>query len=123
MAENEKWCGAPLRGVWGRCERPATVVRDGNGYCWQHDPVRLKEKAVADREARKAEIARVEAEQDARIARRQLEGRCGLHDLSDEDLHLLASCGGVRPIIERARAAWRSREIRESGVPIPTGES
>jgi hypothetical protein len=113
-------CGAVLRGIWGRCERPVTVTRDGKGYCWQHDPVRIKEAADRAWAARKAEMAAADAKAEARRRRRDLERRAGIVDLSDADLEVLVSVGGVSPIIERARAAERSREVRESGVPVPT---
>jgi hypothetical protein len=112
-------CGAALRGIWGRCERPVTVTRDGKGYCWQHDPVRRKEESDAALEARKAVVAANEAKAKARYRHRELERCAGIVGLSDEDLEILASIGGVFPIIERAREAERSRQVRESGAPAP----
>lgn len=47
----EKRCSTRVFGPrvlsW-QCNRKGTVERDGKWYCWQHDPVRLKEKAEAD---------------------------------------------------------------------------
>lgn len=31
-----------------QCNRRATVECEGKWYCWQHDPVRMKEKAEED---------------------------------------------------------------------------
>jgi hypothetical protein len=112
-------CGAVLKHIFGRCERLATVERNGHRYCWQHDPWRLKATADQAWEARKAELAAEEAKAEARYRRRELERRAGIVGLSDEDLTLLASVGGVSPIIERAREAERSRQVRESGAPAP----
>lgn len=63
MTANE--CSGKVRGIYrdvsGRvypCARPATVERDGEWYCWQHDPERVrvdKEKRLA---AGRAELDR-----------------------------------------------------------------
>jgi hypothetical protein len=117
MAET---CGAVLKHIFGRCERPVTVTRDGKGYCWQHDPERRKAAADAAWEVRKAAMAVEEAKAKARYRRRELERHAGIVGLSDADLETLVSVGGVFPIIERAREAERSRQVRESGAPVPT---
>lgn len=84
----------------GSCARKPTVVHDGKPYCWQHDPVRMRRKAAESWAKRKAEMARIEAEQDARIARRKLVEAAGLSDLTDDELRAIAARGGIRAMLK-----------------------
>lgn len=86
----------------GMCDRKPSVVRDGKPYCWQHDPERLSQLAKERWERCKAEIARVEQEQDARIERRRLEAAAGADNLTNDDLQTLIRLGGIRALIAKA---------------------
>lgn len=96
-------CEGKLRGRLGTCERSGTVVRDGKWYCKQHDPEALTAKARKDWAQRRAWIASVESQQDARIARRQLLTAAGLDNPSDDLLRLIADLGGIETVLDAVR--------------------
>jgi hypothetical protein len=87
----------------GRCERKPIVVHDGKPYCWQHDPERLQKIAREKWEARKAEMARDDAEFERKLARRKLVEEAGTGDLSDDDLREIIGHGGIRNILRDLR--------------------
>lgn len=95
-------CHGDMR-FYGFCARKPTVERDGKSYCWQHDPVRLKQKADKAWAARKIEIANMEARADAAIARRILIEKAGLKELSEATLQEIISLGGLDAILNKIR--------------------
>jgi hypothetical protein len=94
-------CAGQLGRTFGECLRKPTVVRNGKPYCWQHDPEKISAARAAAWEARKVEIARIEAESDARIARRKLERAAGVENVTDAELQAIVALGGIRVMIEK----------------------
>ena len=102
--EIEGECQGKATQFLGWCERKPSVVRDGKPYCWQHDPARRSRAAKERQAAAVARTARIEAEQDARIERRQLENQSGVDSLSNDDLRVIIAIGGIRSMIDKHRA-------------------
>ena len=92
----------------GWCERKPTVERDGKRYCWQHDPVRLRElsaKRLAQHKEMEAEIeARFLRDEDQR-RRNELLRLSGVRDLTNQDLEQIIAAGGIWAFLP-----WRPRE-------------
>lgn len=88
-------CNAYLKGCWGKCERNATVERYGKHYCWQHDPgteEKNREKRLKKRAEEQAKIDEWERKRDLRIA-------AGINSLTDDDLRVIVSLGGIKVMI------------------------
>jgi hypothetical protein len=101
MAKVEGECQGKANSFCGSCDRKPSVVRDGKPYCWQHDPERLQKLAKERWELRKQEIAKVEADQDARIVRRKLEEAAGVDKLTNDTLGIIIRLGGIQQMIAK----------------------
>lgn len=72
----EEQCSAQVHNDFGvsfhQCLRNATVERDGRKYCTTHDPVRVKQRAAAQREkwAKQDEAYRAEHRRRMEMSRR-----------------------------------------------------
>lgn len=76
------------------CQRPATVLRDGKWYCWQHDPERVE----ADKKKRQAKREAEDRIRTARWARSAAMHRI-CRGVSTEDLEKLED-GAVRRLLD-----------------------
>ena len=77
------------------CGRPASVERDGQWWCYQHDPERRRAKAAA----RTAQVRLEDAARELKFARQDLEREAGLCELTDADLRAIIAAGGMRKIL------------------------
>lgn len=81
MAEGSKRCAGLDSAQGTPCTHPPmTVQRNGQWYCWRHDPDRLRALA-------------------ARMAHRQLEEAAGIVRLSAAQLQQIVAFGGMRRIL------------------------
>ena len=104
MAEQKnRCCGKPIVNYYSRrCERTATVTRDGKHYCWQHDPVRISKECEEAKLARLARYAQEEKEEQeylARKAKEKLMKQAGIYDLTVDDLHQIIQLGGINKLL------------------------
>lgn len=83
-----------------RCDRKATVERDGVRFCWQHDPERRKRIAQERRDKQRAEDRAREAKWDAADRRRKLEDEAGITGLTDSHLQAIIKLGGIQALIK-----------------------
>lgn len=93
---NEEKCAEtvfPYRGPSYRCQRRATVERDGKRYCWQHDPERVR----ADREQRHARWD-AKADMQRRAYARRIAMARVCRGISTEDLNKLEG-GAVQRLL------------------------
>lgn len=81
------------------CYRKPTVERDGKMYCWQHDPVRKREKARKLWQEMREKLAALEAKIDADIKRKHLLTKSGVKDLTNDQLQKIISLGGISALI------------------------
>lgn len=93
-------CEGRVKTFWGYCDREATIVIEGKGYCWQHNPNRNGTPEEAQ-QRRIAAHAEQETRRDAWDRRRNLEEKAGVKNLSEADLAFLASIGGIREVINQ----------------------
>lgn len=100
---NDKRCQGKM-GTLAWCVRRPTVERDGKQYCWQHDPVRRREKARKKWEEHKARIREIEAGFDAMIERKKRMQAAGLTAVSNEQLDLIISHGGISALLDKIAA-------------------
>jgi hypothetical protein len=92
-------CNAKTRNLFGRCDRRATVERDGRWFCWQHDPERFQAERAARAARRRQEAMAHEAEIEARWRRDDLLRNSGVGALTNQDLEQIVAAGGIRAFL------------------------
>lgn len=93
-------CGAKLANVLGTCWRRATVERDGQWYCFQHDPERVERLRLERQAAEKAKWDEFHRKDELRVAHNKLLDASGVKGLTDDDLVRIAAAGGMEKLLK-----------------------
>ncbi len=113
IISDDQRCQAESVTTGERCRNPAVTGDDGSRYCMTHHPRQIARRSANRVAASRYKYKAAEVEVSRKDWRPMLEARAGLDEyLTDSQLLLLESCGGlsiiIRVIEERiaARGEW-----------------